>query len=72
MSPYFAQNHKNETITYGEGGETVYVATVHGQVNFEHELVKLLEFAKKTMKPLIIIAEDFSSEALSALVINQL
>ena len=31
-----------------------------------------LEFAKKTMRPLIIVAQEFSSEALSAMVINKL
>jgi len=48
------------------------VALVDGVVETEKDLINLLEFAKKTQKPLVIIAEDFSSEALTAMVVNRL
>lgn len=32
----------------------------------------MLEFAKKTMRPLVVIAHDFSSEALTSMVVNKL
>jgi len=35
-------------------------------------MVKMLEFAKKTMRPLVVIAHDFSSEALTSMVVNKL
>jgi len=48
------------------------MALVDGTVETERDLIKLLEFCKKTMRPMIIVAQDFSSEALTALVVNRL
>ena len=31
-----------------------------------------MEFAKKTFKPVVILAEDFEAEALTSLVVNKL
>ena len=59
-------------IHYGSQNGTVYVALVDGVVETERDLIKLLEFAKKTHRPLIIVAQDFSSEALTSLVVNKL
>lgn len=36
------------------------------------QVVKFLEFAKKTHKPLVIVAQDFEAEALTTMVINKL
>jgi len=68
LSPYFADDR--EKIHFEN--ENIYVALVSGPINTESELVKLLEFAKKTQRPLLIIAEEFSSQALTAMVINKL
>lgn len=48
------------------------MALVDGTIETERDLIKLLEFCKKTMRPMIIVAQDFSSEALTALVVNRL
>ena len=77
LSPYFAEDQKK--IKYGNEGSdintassNIYVALVDGIVQHENELINLLEFAKKTMRPLLIFAHDFSSDALSCLVVNKL
>lgn len=72
LSPYFAQGCESATIEFSGNSETVYIAAVCGQVDRAHELTKLLEFAKKTQRPLVIFATEFSSEALQALVMNKL
>ena len=36
------------------------------------QILMFLEFAKKTHKPMIIVAEDFETEALTTMVINKL
>ena len=69
LSPYFADDR--QSIKFEEG-RAVYVAVVDGTVETEQDVVKLLEFAKKTMAPLLIFAQEFSSDALSALVVNKL
>jgi chaperonin GroEL (HSP60 family) len=48
------------------------MALVDGTVETERDLIKLLEFCKKTMRPMVIVAHDFSSEALTAMVVNRL
>ena len=48
------------------------MALVDGTIETERDLIKLLEFCKKTMRPMIIVAQDFASEALTALVVNRL
>ena len=50
----------------------MYVALVAGPIQTEREIIKLLEFAKKTGRPVIVIAEEFESEALTAMVVNKL
>ena len=70
LSPYFADDR--EKISYGSELGTVYIALVDGVIETELDLVNLLEFAKKTQRPLLVIAEDFSSQALTAMVVNRL
>lgn len=72
LSPYFARDSEGgEVIEFEENGN-VYVATILGTVETEKDIIKLLEFTKKVRRPLIIFAEDFSSEALTSLVVNKL
>jgi len=70
LSPYFAHGFDNGIIKYEN--ENVYVALVQGTIETEQELVKLLEFAKQTQRPILIVAEEYSSEALTCLVVNKL
>lgn len=69
LSPYFADDR--QSINFEEG-RAVYVAVVDGNVETEADVVPLLEFAKKTMAPVLIFAHDFSTDALSSLVVNRL
>jgi len=66
LSPYFSDDRS--TINY----DHAYVALVDSEIQTEKELVNLLEFCKMTRKPLIIVAQDFSSEALTSMVVNKL
>ena len=36
------------------------------------QILPFLEFAKKTQKPLIIVAQDFEAEPLTTMVVNKL
>ena len=36
------------------------------------QLVRFLEFAKRTHRPMVIIAQDFEAEALTTMVVNKL
>jgi chaperonin GroEL len=36
------------------------------------QIIPFLEFAKKTQKPLIILAQDFEAEPLTTIVVNKL
>ena len=42
------------------------------QIDSQQEIVKFMEFAKKVGKPVVIFAPDFNSEALTAMVVNNL
>ena len=68
LSPYFA----DDRTLINEEGRTIYVALVDGNVEREQDVVKMLEFAKKTYAPLLIFASEFASEALTTLVVNRL
>ena len=72
LSPYFADDRQKVEYGTQSGNGTVYLALVDCTIETERELLGLLEFAKKTMRPLIIVAQDFSSEALTAMVMNKL
>ena len=52
LSPYFAQDRTK--IVFDDG--SIYMALVDGTVETERDLIKLLEFCKKTMRPMIIVA----------------
>jgi len=56
LSPYFSEDR--QSISYGSetNSGNIYVAIVDGNVETERELLSLLEFAKKTMRPLLIFA----------------
>ena len=41
-------------------------------VESQQDLLKIMEFGRKVRKPLIIVAPDFKSEALTSLVVNHL
>ena len=46
--------------------------TIDEVVTSTRQILKFMEFAKKTLKPMVIIAHDFESEPLTSLIINKL
>lgn len=50
----------------------LYVFMTDMVVETQQDLLRVMEFGKKLRKPIAIIAPDFKSEALTALVVNHL
>lgn len=50
----------------------VYVVVIDEIISSVRQILQFMEFAKKTHKPLVIVAEDFEAEPLTAMVINKL
>ncbi|CDW87350.1 molecular chaperone [Stylonychia lemnae] len=70
LSPYFTdQQNKSSQIDYENG---VYIVTIDQIITSASQIVPFLEFAKKTYKPVIIIAQDFEAEPLTTMVVNKL
>ena len=66
LSPYFATDaSKMETIL-----EDAYILILDQKVSSLNELLSLLEAIAKSGHPLVVIAEDVTSEALTTLIIN--
>ncbi len=68
ISPYFVTN--TETMTCEM--ERPYILINNGKISNLKELLPILEPAVQSGRPLLIIAEDVDSEALTTLVVNRL
>ncbi len=68
LSPYFITNVQNMTADL----EDCYLLIHEPKISNVRSLLPILELVAQAGKPLVIIAEDLSSEALAALVVNRL
>ncbi len=68
ISPYFVTDTENMEVQYDEP-----LVLIHDKkISAIKDLLPILEKAVQTGKPLLIIAEDIDSEALTTLVVNRL
>jgi len=67
-SPYFVTNTKSGKVEF----ENPAILLVEKKITSLQEILKFLEHANQTQKPLVIVAEDMESEPLAALVVNKL
>ncbi len=68
VSPYFITDPKTMEAVL----EDAYVLIFEKKIASVRELIPVLEAVSRTGKPLLIIAEDFESEALATLVVNRI
>ncbi|GMP55788.1 hypothetical protein CsSME_00020507 [Camellia sinensis var. sinensis] len=68
ISPYFITNEKNQKCELDDPLILIY----EKKISSINAIVKLLELALKSQKPLLIVAEDVESEALATLILNKL
>lgn len=68
LSPYFINNRENLSCEYNNA----YIFVYDGTINSVEDVVKILELAVHKDKPLLIIADDVTGQALSLLVVNVL
>lgn len=68
ISPYFINSTKGAKVEY----QDALVLISEKKISSIQEIVPALELANAQRKPLIIIAEDVDSEALTTLVVNRL
>lgn len=68
ISPYFINSAKGQKVEY----DNALVLVSQSKISSVQEMVPALELANQNKRPLMIIAEDVDSEALTALVINRL
>jgi len=68
ISPYFINSPKGQKVEY----QNALVLLSQKKISSMQEIVPVMELAHGQRKPLIIIAEDIDSEALTALVVNRL
>ncbi|RVW96904.1 Chaperonin CPN60-2, mitochondrial [Vitis vinifera] len=68
ISPYFITNQKTQKCEL----ENPLVLIHEKKISNIHAVVKVLEMALKTQRPLLIVAEDVESEALATLILNKL
>jgi chaperonin GroEL (HSP60 family) len=68
LSPYFITDPERMEVAF----ENVYILIHEGKISSKKDMLPLLEQIRKIGRPLLIVAEDFGSEALAALVVNKL
>jgi chaperonin GroEL len=68
LSPYFVTNAENMEAEY----DSPYILIYDKKISNMQDIVPVLEKVIQTSRPLLIIAEDVDSQALSVLVLNRL
>ena len=85
LSPYFAQGEEKDLI-YGGADQIrnrlgsdpnrlqtgAYLFLTDSVVESQQDLLRVMEFGRKVRKPILVIAPDFKSEALTSMVVNHL
>jgi chaperonin GroEL len=68
LSPYFVTDPEKMTVHLDEP----YILMYEGTINTMRNLLPILEQVAKTGKPILILAENVTGEALTTMVVNQL
>ena len=68
LSPYFVTDPEKMTVHLDEP----YILMYEGTINTMRDLLPILEQVAKTGKPILILAENVTGEALTTMVVNQL
>ncbi len=68
LSPYFVNNAETLSVEFNDP----YVLLTDRKIGSVKDLVPVLELVVQTGRPLLIVAEEVESEALSALLVNRL
>ena len=66
-SPHFINNEEKATVEF----ENANILLYDGRIESANEIVQPINIANRTNKPLLIIAEDFSDEALATIILNK-
>ena len=68
LSPYFITDPEHMGVAF----ENVYILVHEGTISSRNDLLPLLEQITKSGRPVLIIAEDITGEALATLVVKKL
>lgn len=67
ISPYMIDEGKKEVIL-----EDAYILVTNNKIDNIEEIISILEFVMSEHKPLLMIADDFSSDVIDTLIINKI
>lgn len=68
LSPYFVNNPEKMNVSF----TNPFILVVDRKISSTKEIIPVLEKVMKASKPILIIAEDFENEVLTALIVNKL
>jgi len=68
VSPYFVTDPKQQKVEFADP----YILLSDKKISLIQEIMPLLDLCNQQRKPLVIIAEDIESDALSTLILNKI
>lgn len=68
LSPYFMTNPERQLVEF----ENPFIFLYDGKINTMASLVPLLEGVAQTGRPIVLVADEFDNEPLTALVVNHM
>lgn len=68
LSPYFVNNPSKMIVEY----ESPYILLYNGRIQQLKDIIKVLEVAQRSKKPLLIICSQMDDDALNTLVVNKM